>query len=116
MRTCAGAPVSPHTAARPTQHAAAPPLHQQQSSIHRAPVLRALDCLPLPVLQVNQKLQLMAQGKWEDEVPEERRSSSPEPVYNEHGARTNTREQRTKDKLMRQRNVSSSCSSVWGCQ
>jgi hypothetical protein len=58
------------------------------------------------VLQVNQKLQLIAQGKWLDEEPEERRSPSPEPVYNEHGARTNTREQRAKDKLTRQRNVS----------
>jgi hypothetical protein len=59
------------------------------------------------VLQVNQKLQLIAQGKWMDEELEERRSLSPEPVYNEHGARTNTREQRAKDKLSRQRNVSS---------
>lgn len=59
-----------------------------------------------PVLQVNQKLQLFAQGKWVDEEPEERRSPSPEPVYNEQGARTNTREQRAKDKLVRQRNVS----------
>lgn len=113
MRTCAGAPVSPHAAARPTQHAAAPLLHQQQSSIHHAPLALALGCLPSPVLQVTQKLQLMAQGKWVDEEPEERRSPSPEPVYNEHGARTNTREQRAKDKLTRQRNVSSSCS-MWG--
>lgn len=59
------------------------------------------------VLQVNQKLQLIAQGKWVDEEPEERRSPSPEPLYNELGARTNTREQRAKDKLARQRNVSS---------
>jgi hypothetical protein len=46
-----------------------------------------------------------------DEQPEERRSPSPEPLYNESGARTNTREQRAKDKLMRQRNVSRG----WGC-
>jgi hypothetical protein len=56
--------------------------------------------------QVNQKLQLIQQGKWVDEQPEERRSPSPEPLYNESGARTNTREQRARDKLMRQRNVS----------
>jgi hypothetical protein len=77
--------------------------------MHHAPVLtwpRA--ACRLLFLQVNQKLQLMAQGKWVDEEPEERRSPSPEPVYNEHGARTNTREQRAKDKLTRQRNVSSS--------
>lgn len=48
----------------------------------------------------------MGQGKWVDDVPEEeRRSPSPEPIYNEAGARINTREQRAKDKLLRQRNV-----------
>lgn len=61
------------------------------------------------VLQVNQKLQLISQGKWVDEAPEERRSPSPEPIYNESGARTNTREQRAKDKLLRHRNVSGHC-------
>jgi len=63
------------------------------------------------VLQVNQKLQLISQGKWVDETPEERRSPSPEPIYNDSGARTNTREQRAKDKLLRQRNVSGCCTS-----
>eukprot|EP00883_Tetradesmus_obliquus_P014405 jgi/Sobl393_1/7448/SZX73474.1 len=53
---------------------------------------------------VNQKLQLVAQGKLVDDTPEERRSPSPEPVYNESGARINTREQRARDKLVRHRN------------
>ncbi|WIA22186.1 hypothetical protein OEZ85_004520 [Tetradesmus obliquus] len=53
---------------------------------------------------VNQKLQLVGQGKLVDDTPEERRSPSPEPVYNESGARINTREQRARDKLVRHRN------------
>jgi splicing factor 1 len=61
--------------------------------------------------QVNQKLQLVAQGKLIDDTEEGDRSPSPEPVYNENGARINTREQRARDKLMRLKNVStySSC-------
>lgn len=51
-------------------------------------------------------MQLISQGKWVDEEPELRRSPSPEPLYNEQGARTNTREQRAKEKLLKQRNVS----------
>jgi hypothetical protein len=58
------------------------------------------------MLQVNQKLQLVAQGKLIDDTPEGARSPSPEPIYNESGARVNTREQRARDKLMRHRNVS----------
>lgn len=50
----------------------------------------------------------MAQGKLVDDTLEERRSPSPEPVYNESGARINTREQRARDKLVRHRNVSMS--------
>lgn len=69
-------------------------------------LLLFLSCACVAVLQVNQKLQLIGQGKWVDEEPEQRRSPSPEPLYNEQGARTNTREQRAKDKLLRQRNVS----------
>lgn len=56
---------------------------------------------------MNQKLQLVAQGKLVDEAPEGERSPSPEPLYNEAGARINTREQRAKDKLLKRRNVSS---------
>lgn len=59
-------------------------------------------------LQVNQKLQLFAQGKYVDDSPDlGDRSPSPEPIYNESGARINTREQRAKEKLLRKRNVSS---------
>jgi splicing factor 1 len=58
------------------------------------------------LLQINQKLQLLHQGKWVDERPEHERSPSPEPIYNEQGARINTKEFRAKDKLYRQRNVS----------
>ncbi|KAF6262591.1 hypothetical protein COO60DRAFT_1699170, partial [Scenedesmus sp. NREL 46B-D3] len=53
---------------------------------------------------VNQRLQLVAQGKLVDDTPEGERSPSPEPVYNENGARINTREQRARDKLTRHRN------------
>lgn len=48
----------------------------------------------------------MQQGKWVDETPIGDRSPSPEPIYNEAGARINTREHRAKDALTRQRNVS----------
>jgi hypothetical protein len=63
-------------------------------------------CCCCCMLQVNQKLQLVAQGKLIDDTPEGERSPSPEPIYNENGARINTREQRARDKLMRHRNVS----------
>eukprot|EP00879_Flechtneria_rotunda_P016793 GHRR01017577.1.p1 GENE.GHRR01017577.1~~GHRR01017577.1.p1 ORF type:complete len:505 (+),score=142.42 GHRR01017577.1:148-1662(+) len=53
---------------------------------------------------VNQQLQLVSQGKYVDDTPEHERSPSPEPVYNESGARANTREARAKEKLMRKRN------------
>lgn len=66
--------------------------------------------------QVSQKLQLIAQGKWVDETPEERRSPSPEPLYNETGARTNTREARARDKLVRLRNVSACFFGGRGCR
>lgn len=56
-------------------------------------------------LQVNQKLQLLSQGKYVEDSPERDRSPSPEPVYNESGARVNTREARAKEKILRKRNV-----------
>ncbi len=70
-----------------------------------APGLVTLPC-DVPHPQVTHKLQLITQGKWVDERPLGARSPSPEPVYNETGARINTREQRAKDALSRQRNVS----------
>lgn len=61
---------------------------------------------PLFVLQVNQKLSLMQAGNLEEDLQpgELQRSPSPEPIYNEHGARINTREARAKEKLVKQRN------------
>jgi len=59
-----------------------------------------------PPLQINQKLQQAKDGKWVDDTPLGDRSPSPEPVYNDLGARINTRDHRAKDKLLRQRNVS----------
>eukprot|EP00878_Enallax_costatus_P013961 GHUV01014600.1.p1 GENE.GHUV01014600.1~~GHUV01014600.1.p1 ORF type:complete len:396 (+),score=119.09 GHUV01014600.1:265-1452(+) len=53
---------------------------------------------------VNQKLQLLSQGKYVEDSPERDRSPSPEPVYNESGARVNTREARAKEKILRKRN------------
>ena len=47
-----------------------------------------------------------------DERPDHERSPSPEPIYNEQGARINTKEFRAKDKLYKQRNVSSSAKPV----
>lgn len=59
------------------------------------------------LLQVTQRLSLAQAGKLIDDRPPEQRSPSPEPIYNEHGVRLNTREQRYKDKLLMQRTVSS---------
>jgi hypothetical protein len=60
------------------------------------------------VLQVGQKLAALAQGRLPDDYPAEgQRSPSPDPVYNEAGIRTNTREQRLREALIRQRNVRS---------
>jgi hypothetical protein len=56
-------------------------------------------------LQINNKLAMLAAGKLVDDTPIERRSPSPEPVYNEYGSRINTREQRIREKLMNQRTV-----------
>lgn len=56
--------------------------------------------------QINQKIQLLANGKLVDDTPPEQRSPSPEPVYNEYGTRINTREQRLREKLQDRRNVS----------
>ena len=58
-----------------------------------------------PPSQVNQKLQLLQAGKIVDDTPSEQRSPSPEPVYSEAGVRINTREQRFKEKLTRERSV-----------
>lgn len=62
--------------------------------------------LPATSAQVNQTLQLMSTGRWVDATPAHERSPSPEPVYNESGARINTRDARARDKLTRKRNVS----------
>jgi len=62
---------------------------------------------------VNQSLQLISQGKWVDETAPGDRSPSPEPTYNEVGARVNTREWRAKEKLTKQRNVSVG---LWACR
>ena len=73
------------------------------------------DCTAPGALQVNQRIQLIQAGNFVDETPEGLRSPSPEPVYNECGQRANTREQRLKDKLMRERSVSSGAApSIWG--
>ncbi len=66
----------------------------------------------LMLLQINQKIQLIQASNFMDDTPEGLRSPSPEPVYNEHGQRANTREQRVKDKLMKERTVSVQCSSM----
>lgn len=57
-------------------------------------------------LQANQKLQQLAAGKLPElaAAADGDRSPSPEPVYNEFGARINTREARTREKLQRRRN------------
>jgi hypothetical protein len=66
----------------------------------------------LLLLQINQKIQLIQAGNYVDDTPEGLRSPSPEPVYNEYGQRANTREQRVKEKLMRERTVSMPASSM----
>ena len=57
-------------------------------------------------LQVNQDIQTIASGKYVDDRPEGARSPSPDPVYNENGIRVNSRDQRAKEKLQKQRYVS----------
>ena len=54
-------------------------------------------------MQVNQTIQLITQGNWLDECPHQNRSPSPEPVYDQAGVRTNTRELRTRDRLTHER-------------
>lgn len=69
---------------------------------------RVFPCTGFPApsgSQVEQKLQLVQQGKWVDPRPEYERSPSPEPVYNESGARVNTREWRQKEALTKKRTV-----------
>ncbi|GMH41440.1 hypothetical protein BSKO_09350 [Bryopsis sp. KO-2023] len=51
---------------------------------------------------INDKLQLIQSNRYVDNEEEER-SVSPEPVYNAEGIRVNTREQRSKDKLIKER-------------
>ncbi|MEW5314855.1 MAG: hypothetical protein WDW38_006320 [Sanguina aurantia] len=74
-----------------------------------ATLAHLVDCNPETVElqsqinQVNQKIALASIGKLIDDVPEDRRSPSPEPLYNEAGARVNTRDQRIKEKLQRDR-------------
>ncbi len=48
---------------------------------------------------------MIASGQSVDDVPIEQRSPSPEPTYNEVGVRTNTRELRIRDKLVKERTV-----------
>ena len=55
--------------------------------------------------QLNNRLQILNSGVFIDDTPPERRSPSPPPIYNEVGARVNTREQRAKEKLMKERTV-----------
>ena len=55
--------------------------------------------------QINNRLQIMNSSIFVDDTPPERRSPSPPPIYNEVGARINTREQRAKEKLMKERTV-----------
>ncbi|KAK9849250.1 hypothetical protein WJX84_012132 [Apatococcus fuscideae] len=52
---------------------------------------------------VNQDIQTIASGKYVDDRPEGARSPSPDPVYNENGIRVNSRDQRAKEKLQKQR-------------
>ena len=56
-------------------------------------------------LQVNMRLQLIAQGTWVDETPSEQRSPSPEPRYDASGNRTNTRPLRAKERLQARRDA-----------
>lgn len=56
-------------------------------------------------LQVNQDIQTIASGKFVDDRPEGTRSPSPDPIYNENGVRVNSRDQRAKEKLQKQRYV-----------
>ena len=57
-------------------------------------------------MQVNQDIQTIASGKYVDDRPEGARSPSPAPIYNENGIRVNSRDQRAKEKLQKQRYVS----------
>lgn len=57
-------------------------------------------------MQVNQDIQTIASGKYVDDRPEGARSPSPPPIYNENGIRVNSRDQRAKEKLQKQRYVS----------
>ena len=56
-------------------------------------------------LQVNQDIQMIASGKYVDDRPEGARSPSPDPIYNDTGIRVNSRDQRAKEKLQKQRYV-----------
>ena len=62
---------------------------------------------------LNNKLQIMNTGAYVDDTPPERRSPSPPPIYNDVGARVNTREQRLKEKVMKERGVSTSDLETW---
>lgn len=50
-----------------------------------------------------------------DETPQEERSPSPEPMYNEYGSRINTREQRVRERLMDKRTVRGRAEEGQGC-
>ncbi|CAD7701777.1 unnamed protein product [Ostreobium quekettii] len=52
---------------------------------------------------INQQLQLLGAGQFVDNTPVGERSPSPVPIYNQEGLRINTREQRAKDKLLKER-------------
>ncbi len=54
---------------------------------------------------MNQDIQTIAAGKFVDDRPESARSPSPDPIYNENGVRVNSRDQRAKEKLQKQRYV-----------
>jgi splicing factor 1 len=80
-------------------------LNSVRHHFSRFPLTESVLCTNILLLQINQQIQLIQAGKFiEDDHPD--RSPSPEPVYNESGVRVNTREQRVKEKLMKERQVS----------
>lgn len=52
---------------------------------------------------INDKIQFLSSGRQLELKKEEDRSPSPEPMYNQEGIRVNTREQRLKEKMIKER-------------
>eukprot|EP00798_Chlamydomonas_sp_ICE-L_P010194 gene10194-8106_t len=98
-------PLSPSPALhtrRPCRSFGDGPVSEETKSRWKTPDLPCT-CATAAAPIVSQKIQLLTAGKEIDDRPTDHRSPSPEPTYNEQGVRTNTREQRQKDKLMKER-------------